>query len=77
MPQTLARKIRRIGIMPSTVTTEGKSVRKFEKLTVAERESRVATLRAEAKEKRILAKLSQATPAKPHRRSKSRKKATK
>jgi ribosome recycling factor len=77
MPVSLARKIRRIGLMPSTPNAEGKTIRKYDPSITPERRATIAEeLRTEAKARRVTAFAQLQAPAKPHRRSKDRAKAS-
>jgi hypothetical protein len=78
MPVSLARKIRRIGMMPSVTSPDGKVVtRKFDpSITPERREAIVEELRTQAKAARIAGLAKQEKPGKPHRRSKDRAKAS-
>ncbi len=78
MPTSLARTIRRIGLLPSTFDDKGKKLpATFDETVLAERDTLIAKLRTEAKERRELAFAGRLKPSRQHRRSKSRAKADK
>lgn len=75
MPVTLSRRIRRIGLLPSTTDAKGNVTRNYDPaLSEEDRAKQIADLKAQFKAARVAAFAKQAKqhPAK-HRRSKSRR----
>jgi hypothetical protein len=77
MAVSLARKIKRIGMLPSTTNDTGKVTRNFDGISNEGRQARIAELKQEHKLTRVGYFAALPTPGREHRRSKKRTKAGK
>jgi L-2-hydroxyglutarate oxidase LhgO len=74
MPVSLARRIRRIGIMPSTYDEKGKRTQNFDSLDAIAKNQIELSLRVEARQRRQKAFAAMKEPLSSYRRSRNRRK---